>query len=100
MTTATWATPAPPSTADRTANLYRNLIGVIVAVQAGFLGLFAAVYAYAAILMTGEPFNDLGVALSREMILSDIAGLWFITSLATVAVAFVLAAALPRRWKR
>lgn len=91
--------PARPAV-ERTTNLYRNLGGIIAAVQTGFLATFAAVYAYAAVLMTGDPFNDLGVALGREMVLNDIAGLWFVTSILTVAVAVVLAVALPRRWGR
>lgn len=102
MTTSTtqrrWATPREATADEKTTTLRNSLIGVYAAVHATFVAFILGIYTAAQIEMTGEPFNDLGVTLGRELILHEVYGYWIV---ATVGLGLVFAAAYAyghRRW--
>jgi uncharacterized BrkB/YihY/UPF0761 family membrane protein len=103
MTTTTeprWAPPRPATTEEKTNSLRHALIWIFIMVQGLFATTFIGVYAIAQSEMNGDPFNDLGVTIGREMLINELTTWWMVGTFILTTGFAALYFGLKGRWTR
>lgn len=98
-TYARWNTPRPATASEKTGSLRRGLLWTYGVINACFLAWVVGIYVAAADSENGDPFNDLGVALARELALHQAYQYWILAALGFGAGFAALYYALKARWK-
>jgi hypothetical protein len=99
MTARTWTTPRPATAQEKTTSLKHGLLWSLAVIHGCFVAALVAIYAVAAAEMNGDAFNDLGVALGRQMAINDLLGVWLLTGLGTALGAAALYFGLKSKWR-
>ncbi len=99
MTAQTWTTPRPATAQEKTTSLKHGLLWSLAVIHACFIASVIGIYAVAAAEMNGDAFNDLGVALGRELVVNQIVETWLLTGLGTGLFAVALYFGLKSKWR-
>jgi hypothetical protein len=99
MTDQTWNTPRPATAQEKTTSLKHGLLWSLAVIHACFIASVIGIYVVAATKMNGDPFNDLGVALGRELAVHQLMQVWLLTGLGTGIFAAALYYGLKSKWR-
>lgn len=98
--TASWATPRRATPEEKTRSLALGLLWTYGIIQGCFLAYVISIYVRAEQAENGDPFNDLGVAIGREVALNDAYGTWGMTAVFLGAVFAGIYFALRAKWRK